>query len=127
MPLPEFPSRLLRSMIERLRRTSYTDPRPSNPLGMKAPLAKYVSLCQRHRFESKLLPKALEKGWPLEIDFEALPSRVRCRGDQLKAITLGKEKSIVWQSLKREIEKKGTRKVMAIAGQFAGFKKTQPG
>lgn len=125
--MPESPSLLLQDMLDRLKRTSYPDPRPTNSLGRRAPLLSYITLCQRHQFETKLLPKARAKGWPSKIDFKALPSRVARLKDQIHGLVRNKERSIVWKTLKKEIERKGIRRVMGISGQFEGFKRCQPG
>lgn len=136
-------------------RKSYSDPRPANPLGLKAPLATFVGVCQRHRFESKILPEAESKGWPKHIDWAELPNRVRDMQESLQAIiddhvndvdhsdeedekaplkvVRGEEdkgprsKCVFWKELIKEVKKKGSRAVAGVQGQFASFEKTQPG
>ena len=127
MPLPSDPSATLRSMLERLRKKSHSDPRPTNPLGRKAPLTSYVDLCQRHQFESTLLPEAHRKGWPTQIDFEALPARVKAQSKILRQYFTSKESSSFWLEIKQEIEAKGARKALGIADQFNTFDKCLPG
>ena len=114
-------------MLDRLRHKSYRDPRPENALGLKAPLISYIDLCQRHRFESKLLPKARKNGWPTSIDFSILPGRVRALERDLRSYLLEKDKSHLWQLLKKEIDEKGALRVMGIQGQFNNFERSQPG
>lgn len=124
---PSDPSPLLKSMLRRVRSMSYSDPRPCNPLGLKAPLAAFVALCQRHGFESHLLPKAKANGWPIRIDFAALPRRLGEIKVQLAKVILNKGMSEFWQEIGHEIGKKGTRMVMGVKGQFGSFEKSQPG
>ncbi|KZT33098.1 hypothetical protein SISSUDRAFT_1037280 [Sistotremastrum suecicum HHB10207 ss-3] len=82
--LPETPSQELRALIETVSSTA--DPRPGNRNGRKAPLMTYISICQRHRWESKDLPMAVARGWPQEIDFATLPDRVASFSDEISAI-----------------------------------------
>ncbi|KAI5116349.1 hypothetical protein M0805_002254 [Coniferiporia weirii] len=127
MPFPTDPSPLLTNMVNRIRKISYRDPRPSNALGLKAPLLSYVNMCQRHQFEATLLPQARAKGWPTYINFTALPVRVKALKSQLESYMLNKESSLFWLELKKEIDKKGVRRVMGISDQFNTFEKSQPG
>lgn len=112
-------------MLERIPK--YPDPRPANSLGLTAPLLTYVSMCQRHQFESKLLPTAVSAGWPTRIDFAALPARVSALRKRLVGVLLDKEQSIFWRELKKDIGEKGVRKTMGVAEQFKSFEKSQPG
>ncbi len=75
-PLPTTPSVHLLSLLLSTRRKSKPDPRPSNPLGLKAPMSVFVTACQRHRFESQILPEAKRKGWPKTVDWKAVAKRV---------------------------------------------------
>ena len=76
MPLPTAPSVHLLSLLVSTRKKSKPDPRPSNPLGLKAPMSVFVTACQRHRFESQILPEAERKGWPKTVDWKAVAKRV---------------------------------------------------
>jgi len=76
MPLPTAPSVHLLSLLVSTRKKSKPDPRPSNPLGLKAPMSVFVTACQRHRFESQILPEAERKGWPKTVDWKAVANRV---------------------------------------------------
>lgn len=127
MPFPSDPSPLLESMLKRLRGLSRRDPRPANPLGLKAALTQYVSLCQRHQFEVDQLPKAKARGWPTRIDFDALPSRVEECKSQLANVINDKGTSALWLEINEGIKEGGSRKVTGIAGQYLAFDKSQPG
>lgn len=126
-PFPLHPSPLLQAMLQRVQRKSYRDPRPANPLGLKAPLLTYINLCQRHRFETHQLPKAKANGWPTDINFAAIPDRVIRLKSLLQQFIVNRETSPFWREVREEIEKEGTRKVTGIAGQFMAFEKSQPG
>ncbi|KIK93689.1 hypothetical protein PAXRUDRAFT_828700 [Paxillus rubicundulus Ve08.2h10] len=145
-PLPSHPTPFLRNLLVTARTKSYPDPRPRNPRGLKAPLATYISACQRHRFESHQLPIAIERGWPKTIDFAKVPARVKSMKKELVAIILDgdalgddenpnaddklkgpRNRSVFWREMVNEVKKQGSRAVVGLKGQFASFEKTQPG
>lgn len=68
-------------------------PRPTNPLGRIATLSVFVNVCQRHRFESKLLPEAEEKGWPKSIKWGLIHERVLKLKDHLESILENRPRS----------------------------------
>ncbi|KAG9309877.1 hypothetical protein JVU11DRAFT_9906 [Chiua virens] len=144
--LPSHPTPLLQHLLVTARKKSVSDPRPRNRGGLRAPLTVYISVCQRHRFESHQLPIATKKGWPKTIDFTKVPLRVKKMKKALESIILDKDdisdvenldideqpkgpkrKSIFWREVKKEVKKKGIRAVVGVKGQFASFEKTQPG
>ncbi|KAJ3511915.1 hypothetical protein NLJ89_g3827 [Agrocybe chaxingu] len=86
VPLPSSPSPLLLGILSDIKKKSTRDPRPSNPLGLKAPLAIFIAACQRHRFESQILPEAERKGWPKTIDWKRLGGRIGRMKSDLKAL-----------------------------------------
>jgi hypothetical protein len=144
-PLPCNPTPQLNDLLATAKQQSYGDPRPQNPFGLKAPLAIYISACQRHRFETHLLPEALEKGWPQSIDFKEVPKRVESMKSALEDLIIDvddcndnessvyddtrspRSRSIFWRELKKEIQKQGSRTTTGVKGQFSTFEKTQPG
>ncbi|THU92950.1 hypothetical protein K435DRAFT_607523, partial [Dendrothele bispora CBS 962.96] len=85
-PLPESPSPLLLRLLEQTAAKSVRAPRPRNPLGRKAALGIYVTVCQRHRFESEVLPEAEKKGWPKDINWKAIEGRVKNMREDLQAL-----------------------------------------
>ncbi|EJD32511.1 hypothetical protein AURDEDRAFT_178410, partial [Auricularia subglabra TFB-10046 SS5] len=64
-------------MLLSARAKSWRTRRAANPGALKAPFSVTANVCERHRFEAKMLPRALRLGWPTAIDFDALPARVR--------------------------------------------------
>src|ERR1700761_9758738 len=85
-PLPSQPTPLLVRLLEQTFKKSYRDPRPTNPLGRKAPIGAFITVCQRHRFESETLPEAEARGWPKSIDWESLRGRVLAMQQDLRRI-----------------------------------------
>ena len=143
--LPTDPTPRLKSLIEFVRSKSYSAPRPSNPLGLGAPLTASVAVCQRHRFESHQIPKAQAKGWPTKIDFVQVKPRVEALRSKLEALVLDepsdadnlilpdkdeekpRDNCPFWMEMVKEVKSKGTRAVASSKGQFANFKAFQPG
>ncbi|KAG6330683.1 hypothetical protein ID866_8406 [Astraeus odoratus] len=142
--LPPYPTPSLQCLLSNARRQSYADARLRNPRGLKAPLAIYISVCQRHRFETHQLPIALERGWPQVIDFRKVPMRVKRMKAELEAIILkgdplasgddeddddrtSSSRSVFWREVMKEVKKQGSRVVVGVKGQYASFEKTQPG
>ncbi|KAJ7030004.1 RTC4-like domain-containing protein [Mycena alexandri] len=152
-PLPAQPTPLLTRLLEQTFKKSYRDARPSNPLGRKAPMGVFVTVCQRHRFESETLPEAEARGWPKFIDWAGLTGRVLAMRGALEGILAdpgdpivygndndGEQKvgsqpgkrgprmrCLFWKDLVMELKTKGSKGVKGVQGQFANFEKTQPG
>ncbi|TFK39470.1 RTC4-like domain-containing protein [Crucibulum laeve] len=152
--LPSSPSPLLVRLLEVTAKKSHRDPRPTNLLGRKATLATFIAVCQRHRFESQILPEAEAKGWPKKIDWKSLGARIEQMkadlkmliedpGDDLELDENGDEivrewyedvpqkgpraKCVFWKEIMKEVKKKGSRAVVGVKGQFTNFEKAQPG
>lgn len=116
-------------MLAETTRKSYPDPRPGNPKGLRAPFQIFIPLCDRHKFEGRLLPLARSNGWPMRIDFAALPGRIRRPAvlECLAAVIKAKEANHFWREIEEEVKKRGSRRVVGAEGQYASFEKTQPG
>lgn len=84
--LPPAPSPHLDSLMSAARKRSSLDARPTNPLGLYAPPSVFISICQRHRFESVQIPLAEKRGWPTIIDWASLADRVRALEGTLREI-----------------------------------------
>nr|GAT56195.1 predicted protein [Mycena chlorophos] len=143
-PLPLDPTPHLKKLMEATYRKSQPDPRPANPLGRKAPMASFIAVCQRHRFESETLPEAEAKGWPKSIDWEDVRLRVQAMEYDLRRIVQdGNDENVApdgsqgrkgprrgclfWRDMMKELKAKGTKAVQGVQAQFANFHKTQPG
>ncbi|KAK0444835.1 RTC4-like domain-containing protein, partial [Armillaria borealis] len=128
--LPDRPTPLLRRLLANIAKKSRPSPRPTNPLGRKAPLEAFIALCQRHRFESVTLPEAERNGWPKEIAWVKLEGRVQKMKRELNALISdpnARSGSIFWAEIMEEVKAKGSRAVAGVKNQFATFEKTQPG
>lgn len=154
--LPSNPTPLLLRLLATAKSASTPDVRPTNPLGRKATMTVYVDLCQRHRFESVLLPKARKKGWKEVIKWENLKERVEAMRGMLTAILedmgdgeraeyergddhdRNEEKTeggyegprrgcIFWREFMAEVQQRGSRGAVGISGQFSKFERLQPG
>ena len=126
-PWPSTPSPTLLSLLERTKRKSYIDSRPGNALGLKAPLAVFIEVCQRHRFEMTHLPLALERGWPTRLDFARLPERIRGFRKKLRRFIDHPVKSQFWREISDDVKEVGKMKVVSVSGQYATFERCQPG
>ncbi|GLB43350.1 putative RTC4-like domain containing protein [Lyophyllum shimeji] len=144
-PLPASPTPRLKRLLKSAEKKSRREPRPDNPLARNAPFAVFITVCQRHRFESEILPQAELKGWPKSIDWEELGERVRRMKGALRRIIDDSEgpgagddheglaesrlkaRCVFWNEVMAEVKQKGSRAVAGVRGQFASFEKTQPG
>ncbi|KAF8629092.1 hypothetical protein AX15_003583 [Amanita polypyramis BW_CC] len=129
--LPAPPTPHLKKLIDNALKKSRPDPRPGNPMGRKAPSAVFITICQRHQFESEELPMAEANGWPKSIDWDRLSNRVWVMQDDLEGLVaslrIGAGSSFFWDDVKQELQAKGSRAVASVRGQFANFEKAQPG
>ncbi|KAL0571669.1 hypothetical protein V5O48_010287 [Marasmius crinis-equi] len=147
--LPKAPTPYLRDLIKEAIKKSVPDPRPTNQLGRKSKkISSWVHICQRHHFETELLPQAEANGWPKEIDFKKLEPRVSKLKSRLQEIIedvewkgqLGDDPErweleaesprascVFWQDTLREVKGKGSNVAANVKSQFSSFDKIQPG
>lgn len=85
-PLPSSPTPHLEHLLATTAKKSVRASRPTNPLGRKAAVGVFINVCQRHRFESELLPEAEEKGWPKSIKWSLIHERVLKMKNHLESI-----------------------------------------
>ncbi|KAJ3571044.1 hypothetical protein NP233_g4012 [Leucocoprinus birnbaumii] len=152
-PLPPSPTPFFSKLLESALGKSHPDPRSTNPLGRKAPLSVFVVVCQRHDFETEVLPEAEAKGWPKSIDWEGLGDRVsRMKPDlkdiihdsgepDMQALINGEGgdlmtsfsckgpriRCVFWREAMKSFLKSGARGMADVRGQFLDFEKSQPG
>jgi hypothetical protein len=132
-PLPPRPTAHLSSLLAGMRKKSKPEPRPSNPLGRRAPVSLYVTVCQRHQFEAVWLPRAAAEGWPTEIDFAAVRRRVEARATPLRALVndvaavVARNASVFWTEALKEVRALGRKAAGGVGGQFHTFERAQPG
>ena len=151
--LPSEPTPHLLNLIATARKSSYSDPRITNPLGLCGPPKMFITVCQRHRFESHHIPKAQRKGWPMRIEWNKLSKRVKSLSKRLKAIVDDVDEdfapsssrraksieclespdsrprvgSVFWKDITKDVKKQGSRQTAGVKGQFDNFSRTQPG
>ncbi|ESK87391.1 proteophosphoglycan ppg4 [Moniliophthora roreri MCA 2997] len=145
--LPRSPTPLLKKLITRAAEKSQPHPRPTNSLGRKAPMAVFISVCQRHRFENEILPEAESKGWPKTIDFDQLEKRVIKMKNPLKELIddetwkdqmdedeiafydhiSPRSLCVFWKEALQDVKEKGSKVAANVKSQFSNFEKTQPG
>ncbi|KAJ4470087.1 RTC4-like domain-containing protein [Lentinula aciculospora] len=151
-PLPSSPSPHLKNLLVTTAKKSVRAPRPTNPMGRKAAVSVFINICQRHRFESKILPEAETKGWPKSIKWDLIHDRVMRMRKHLEALMensfsrkgrnendgddaaggieqrkRARDGCVFWGEVMKEVKEKGTRAAADVKSQFANFQNTQPG
>ncbi|KAK7052368.1 hypothetical protein R3P38DRAFT_3595061 [Favolaschia claudopus] len=98
--LPMVPSETFLELLKKIAPLSTQDPRTDNPWGLKASVTVFAGICSRHELENRWLPEAIQKGWPLSIDFGALPHRVMGMQNEIGPIVanagLARQECIYW-------------------------------
>ncbi|KAF5362164.1 hypothetical protein D9756_002656 [Leucocoprinus leucothites] len=151
--LPSSPTPFFLKLLESTLSKSCLDPRSTNPLGRKASLSTFVAVCQRHDFETEVLPEAEAKGWPKTINWEELADRVlkmkpaleeiihdsgeadthalvEDEGEGLMTSFISKGpriQCVFWREAMKSLLKSGARAMADVRGQFLDFEKSQPG
>ncbi|KAJ3839429.1 RTC4-like domain-containing protein [Lentinula raphanica] len=154
-PLPPSPTPHLKNLLVTTAKKSVRAPRPTNPMGRKAAVTLFIIVCQRHRFESKILPEAETKGWPKSIEWDQIHNRVMRMRAHLEALmenlwvesltgdslvdgdddlsgvssqrSRARDQCFFWKEIMEEIKEKGTRATANVKSQFANFQNAQPG
>ncbi|KAI0695339.1 RTC4-like domain-containing protein [Cerioporus squamosus] len=143
--LPDEPTPHLRALISAAKRVSHPEDRLTNPLGLRAPPAAFVGVCQRHRFERDWIPRARQKRWPTRIAWDKLAERIIRLQATLQAIVddvdedfapgvargstsrRPRKENEFWQEVAKNVRQQGSRQAAGVRGQFQHFNKTQPG
>ncbi|KAF5347231.1 hypothetical protein D9757_014575 [Collybiopsis confluens] len=109
--------------------------------GRKAPVDVFVEVCSRHRLEKEMIPEAMARGWPIEIDWSLIPERVNSLKNHLEALlqnsgdTSGllsdggnaREKCVFWREVMDELREKRQGKLKSVDTQFLSLRRSQPG
>ena len=107
---------------------AFPSPRPGNPKGLIArPFTLFIKLCTQHRNETTIIPYGLDQGWPREIDFDALPNRVKLIRTQLAAIIINPIGSPFYQDAAAEVEASGVLYASGMQAQYWSFDRGYPG
>lgn len=91
--LPDAPSNTLKAKIIPLLKKSTPDPLPYNHYHRKLPFLEHASFCQLHCHERVEVAKAATEGWPLEVDFSALPRCIEDLHEELEMVMEDPEQS----------------------------------
>lgn len=131
LPLPTNPSTIFDQLLAIAVARSHPDPREWNPHGLRGTFQDSIEVCRRHEFESTILPRGYDEGWPFKIDWQILEKRVMERKDTLQPIVQGaqgaKEKSVFWNDLVKSFEKDGSRLTLDTKRQAFTFAGNQTG
>ncbi|KAI7935898.1 hypothetical protein MJO29_015201 [Puccinia striiformis f. sp. tritici] len=75
-PIPHHPSEKFTKLTDYFQAVPEAEPRQGlvHKAGLYLPLARIASHCQLHRAEVELIPLAIRRGWPLNINFASIPS-----------------------------------------------------
>jgi hypothetical protein len=92
--------------------------------GKKLEAVEQFEFCRIHIAETKIIPDGVEKGYLMEIDFDAIPKRVENFKSDLLDICKKKVKSIYRENVMkayREIGKNKANMPMGIMSRFESF------
>lgn len=125
--LPEGLSDTFEDLLRGAFQKSWPAPRAANPYALKASAQIYAEVCERHRFEVSILPRAIRAGWPTTIDFDRLPERITQHRQILDRILDNPSSSSFFHDMMDTVAKVGVRVAESAMGQFATFQRVQPG
>ncbi|GBC05490.1 hypothetical protein RclHR1_06250012 [Rhizophagus clarus] len=86
-----------------------------------------IEFCYIHNAELTIIPDGLEKNYPLDINFDELPDRIRNFKDNLEEIIEGTVRSYYRNFAIRYYKKNGSRKSATSMGLYGRFKELRPG
>lgn len=115
-PLPAVQSEALCHLRERLHALSKPCPGPNNPLHRSAPISIYMTYCERHMAEQKLMPTALEEGWPLRPNFDTIFDRLAQSCIELRAVS--ESDTSLFLIGAKTYYKSGANRLQGISKQF---------
>ncbi len=113
--------------MTRVRRKAWPNKRYTNPEGLKAPLEAIIDLCNLHRSEVSIIPEGIAKGWPSEIDFDAIPSRLWKLRPKLQDLIDHPSGWHFFEIAKEDVEVLGSMVTNSTRGQFSASSRTRAG
>ena len=124
---PENPTAKLIALTAKAFKHTFPSPRTTNPNGRSSSSFLYfIQVCNQHRNETTTIPQGLCRGWPREIDFEALPNRICIFKSQLAMIMKDPGSSSFFRDA-IHLQMSSPLFASSIEGQQLIFKKSQPG
>ncbi|KAA1107433.1 hypothetical protein PGT21_013862 [Puccinia graminis f. sp. tritici] len=115
-------SSYLQGVSEVKRRVSAT-----NQLAFHLPFPRIADHCRLHQAESSTIPMGQNRGWPTQIEFSILPSRVRSHRQHLKNVCDRQIPSDFLRDALEAWETHGGRKVQSVSHEYSSFQIEQPG
>ncbi|KAI7866861.1 hypothetical protein BDF14DRAFT_1808585 [Spinellus fusiger] len=91
------------------------------------PSIEQFSFCRLHSLELKVKPQGIQKGYPVDINFEELPVRIQALREELVGVVDGQTHSIYRDHALKAYEHLGTRKARSTMAVMNRFEKTLPG
>ena len=126
-PLPRYPSERLQTLLDRAISYARPQPRSSNSEGLTAPFATFTTVCNQHRNETTVIPEGVAQGWPMHIEFDALPARLRSLRSRLQLLIENPKKSTFFQDVLKDVASMGALAAVGAQGQLVAFQRTRPG
>lgn len=126
-PLPPQPSSRLQRLIERARLHARAQPRVANSKGLIAPFAIFIGACNQHRDETTVIPEGVAQGWPTNIDFDAIPTRLKAMRPRLLSFIERPNTSTFFQKAMEDVASMGALASVGAQGQLAAFQRSRPG
>jgi len=101
---------------------TFSTPRTINPKARSANSFTYfIEVCNQHRNEATIIPEGLQRGWPQEIDFKALPRRLSVFNSELDAIVKDPSSSSFFRNISNPPP------ASSMEGRRLIFQRSQPG
>lgn len=114
-------------LLANARPKAWPQPRHGNALGLTAELEHFMDVCAQHRDEASIIPDGVKQGWPTEIDFDALPERLRAFRRKLQKIVEEPTISQFFRKAMKDVAEMGALASMSSHGQLAAFERARPG
>lgn len=77
--------------------------------------------------EGTVIPKGVERGWPTEIDFDAIPKRLKRLRSKLYQFVENPKRSKFFRDAMQDVKDIGALAAMSAQGQLAAFERSRPG
>ncbi|GAA5895753.1 uncharacterized protein JCM6883_001611 [Sporobolomyces salmoneus] len=129
-PLPAEPSDRLVSLKRYLLERPHLESRHSvrNPKAKYLPIVEIASFCQLHKVERTVIPEGRKNGYPMKIDWKALPERIETEiAPHLSQIILGETPSRFLDRAKQDWERNNGYKRTNVTAEWDSFHLEEPG
>lgn len=74
-----------------------------------------------------MIPEGVAQGWPICLDFNALPARLRFLRPRLQRLIENPKQSTFFQDVLKDIASMGALAAVGAQGQLATFQRARPG